>query len=661
MGNFYRTLLVIPLMALASCATPPGPGAQVAGVERFEIISRSPAFAGVHFDAAGTYEKIVAVAHMRIKPGAPANRSITDLALAPASDGWVRYKTDVIMVRPRDPAKASKVLLLDVPNRGGRLFPVMANDADGGLDSAAAAGNGFTMRRGHTLVWIGWQGDIALKADGSGVGVQFPRASANGRPLSGPSFAEEVFDNADLESTMALPYPAASLEQGAARVSVRAVPAAPAKMLASSEWRFTGPSTIMLRRPGGFDAGAIYRVDYQARDAKVMGLGMAALRDVTSFLKSGALDDAGQPNPLADIRPELAIAAGVSQSGRFLRDLIWYGFNADPRGGQVFEGAMPLIAGSRKSFVNVRFGQPGRYSTQHLDHITHGDEFPFSYAVTRDPVGGASDGIFARCQLSSTCPKLMHVDSSVEFWQGRASLVVTDGAGSDIALPPGVRAYLMSSTQHMAARRPSTGVCRYNSNPALQGPLVRVLLDRLVEWARDGKEPPASQYPRLADAMLTAPDRDAVGFPDLRGIGVEYPAVFNHLRLVDYAGPWPKPDPSRRYQVLVPMADADGHDIAGVRLPDIAAPLATHSGWNLRRHGYAGGQLCGLNGLYLPFPATPQKGDPRRALSQRYTSRIDYAKAVALSARALRDQGLMLQEDVERYIERARADTRIAP
>jgi hypothetical protein len=386
---------------------------------------------------------------------------------------------------------------------------------------------------------------------------------------------------------------------------------------------------------------------------------MAALRDVTAYLKAAAPDGAGQANPLADIKPQLAIAVGVSQSGRVLRDWIWQGFNQDPRGGKVFDGAMPLIAGSRKSFVNQRFAQPGRYSTQHLDHITYGDQFPFSYAVTTDPVGGATDGIFARCQATASCPKLMHVDSSVEFWQGRASLVVDNGAGKDIALPPEVRAYLLSSTQHMAAERPSTGVCKYPSNPARQSPAVRVLLDRLVDWARDGKEPPPSRYPRHADGMLTAPTRDSVGFPEVRG--VDFPVAVNELTVVDYGGAKARPDPARRYQLFVPMADADGNDIAGIRLPDVAVPLATYTGWNLRRKGYAEWQLCGLNGAHLPFAPTARAGDARKAVSQRYPSRLAYAKAVALAARELRDQELLLQEDVDRYIERAKVDTRVAP
>lgn len=658
MARLRHLLCITPVLALAACAAP-GPSATLASVvERFEIVSRAPAFAGAPFEGGGEYETIVAVAHMRINPRHPANRAIADIDHAGEPGAWIAYKTDVVILRPREPARASGTLLVELPNRGNRLFAVMANDTPSG-PGAASAGNGFTMRRGHTMAWIGWQGNVPLAANGSALGMQLPLATLAGAPITGPSFAEAVFDDGRTTGAIALAYPAASLDQPLATLTVRAHAGAAPTAVARGAWRFNGPSAVEFTRPNGFDAGAIYRFDYQAGDPRPMGLGMAALRDLTSYLKSAAPDRAGQVNPLADIQPKVAIAVGVSQAGRVLRDMIWQGFNHDPQGGKVFDGAMPLIAGSRKSFVNVRFAQPGRYSTQHLDHITYGDQFPFSYAVTTDPVSGKTDGIFARCQASASCPKLMHVDSSVEFWQGRASLVVTDGAGKDIDLPAGVRAYLMASTQHMAAERPSTGVCKYASNPARQGPAVRVLLDHLVDWARSGKEPPASRYPRHADSMLTAPTRDAVGFPDIRGVG--FPALLNDLTVVDYSGAAARPDPSRRYRLFVPMADIDGNDIAGLRLPDVAVPLATYAGWNLRRRGYAEDQLCGLDGMHLPFPDRARAGDPRKPVGQRYATRLAYAKAVALAARELRDQGLLLQEDVDRYIERAKADSRVAP
>ncbi len=655
-----RTLLSLaPILLLTSCATTGqrGSGAAASVIERFEIVSRAPAFAGAPFEGGGEYETIVAVAHMRIDPRHPANRAIADIDKAGAPGAWIAYKTDVVILRPREAERASRALLVELPNRGHWLFPVMANDADSVPGKPATAGNGFTMRRGHTMVWIGWQGDVPLAANGKAVGMQLPVATEAGAPITGPSFAEAVFDNSDAAGSIALAYPPAPAGLDRGRLTVRAYAGAAPTVIPT--WRYSSAAAIAFPRHAMFDAGAIYRFEYQATAPRLMGLGMAALRDVTTFLKSGAADGAGQPNPLADIRPDVALAVGVSQSGRALRDMIWQGFNQAGAGAKVFDGAMPLIAGGRKSFVNVRFAQPGRYSTQHLDHIAYGDQFPFSYAVTTDPVGGRTDGIFARCQATASCPKLMHVDSSVEFWQGRASLVVDNGAGKDIALPSDVRAYLMSSTQHMAAERPAMGVCKYLSNPARQGPAVRALLDHLVDWARSGKEPPASRYPRHADSMLTAPTRDAVGFPDVAGVG--FPAAPNELTLVDYGIGVGQPDRTRRYQLFVPMTDADGNDIAGIRLPDVAVPLATYTGWNLRRKGFAEGQLCGLNGMHLPFPVTSRAGDARKPLAQRYANRLAYAKAVALAARELRDQGLLLQEDVDRYIARARVDARVVP
>lgn len=655
-----HTFTAISLLLCASLAqaAPPAPAAQV---ERFEIISRAPAFGGTRFDGGGEYEVITAVAHMRIDPRHPANRAIVDIELAPAPDGAVRYKTDVIILRPREAAAASGAMVVEIPNRGNPLFLRMANEGGFALDKAEAAGTGFTWRRGHTMVWIGWQGDVALAEDGVRAGAQFPVASSGAKPITGMSAEEFVFDDTAATSSVSLAYPAASLDQAGAVLTVRAHAASAPVKLPPSAWRYKHAGAIDISRAAGFDSGAIYRFEYLARDPIVMGLGLAAIRDVASFLKSGAPDGAGQPNPLADLRPKVALVVGVSQSGRFLRDLLWEGFNADPRGGKVFEGAMALIAGSRKSFTNARFAQPGRYSTQHIDHLTPGDQFPFTYASTRDPVSGKTDGIFARCEASKTCPRLMHVDSSVEFWQGRASLVVTDGAGKDVALPRDARAYLMASTQHVYADTPRVGICKYPNNPARQAPLVRSLLEALVAWSRDGREPPASRYPRLADAMLVRPERDAVGFPDLSKIGIGFPGVINALQLTDYSTLPASVDAARGYELLVPMTDADGHDIAGVRLPEVAVPLATHAGWNLRRNGFAENQLCGLNGLFAPLPAVLNRNDPRRPLSERYANRMEYAKAVAIAARALRDQGLLLDEDVTRYIERAKNDLRVSP
>jgi hypothetical protein len=443
--------------------------------------------------------------------------------------------------------------------------------------------------------------------------------------------------------------------------------------------------TIRIDRPADFDAGAIYEFTYTARDPKVMGIGFAAVRDLVTFLKHAAADTRGNPNPLNDLRQapcelpdptagcpmnpsatvDVALIEGISQSGRFTRDFIWQGFNADTGGRRVFDGAMPLIAGSRKTWTNFRFAQPGRWSKQHEDHFQIGDQFPFTYATLTDPVSGATDGILAQCAASSTCPKVMHLDGGGEFWLARASLIVTDGAGNEVALPDTVRAYLMTGTPHgysLNGKPSMVPACTYPTNIAYTGFVARALTPALVDWVTRGVDPPPSAYPSLSAGTLADPSsQTSVGFPDLHPIGVDYTGVYNFLYLTDYSVVPPVVDLSKPYQVLVPTADADGNDLPGVRPPDLTVPLGTSLSWNPRAAGYAEGDQCVGQGSFIPFASTEaeraQSGDPRPSLQERYPSKAEYVANVRAAALALQDQGFMLPEDVDNLVQRAEATT----
>ncbi|HKX39879.1 MAG TPA: alpha/beta hydrolase domain-containing protein [Burkholderiaceae bacterium] len=663
----FVVLGVVALLLMSGCASRDAASAQrgaAATIERLEVLRRDVAYGGARFGEVGEYERIVAVAHVRMGTAHPANQRIVDLAAAADADGQVRYRTDVVILRPRDAGKASRVLVFDVANRGRKLMLQLLDDAELQTDSAAQAGNGWLLRQGHTLVWVGWQGDIALDGTGKNLGMALPIAhDRSGGSIAGRSVEEIVFDVPGNVGTLPLSYPAATLDPSRAELTVRARPDAPPTVLAPPEWRYTNASEIEIRRPAAFDAGAIYQFDYEARDPRPMGLGMAAVRDVVSFLKSADADAAGTPNPLADIAPRVSVAIGISQSGRLLRDFVWQGFNAAPGGGRVFDGVMPTIAGSRKTYTNVRWAQPGRYARQHEDHWFYGDQFPFGYATLTDPLTGRSDGIDARCRVDATCPKIIHLDSNLEYWQARASLVVTDGAGHDVALPDDVRVYLMSATQHVSAATPAAGICQLPNNPARQSSTYRALMTRLIAWARDGEAPPASRYPTVAAGTLVAPQRAAMGFPDLAALGLAPPTVWNELNPVDHTVFPPRVDRSRRYTVLVPRTDADGHDLAGIRVPDIEVPLATHTGFGLRKAGYAEGALCGLNGSYLPLAASAQeraaKHDPRLSIAERYPTRAAYVQKVRAAAERLRVDGLILDEDVTRLVEGAAREQRL--
>lgn len=610
---------------------------------RLEITSRSIAFGGATFADHGTYEQIAAIAHMRIDPKAKANRGIVDLDRAPRdAHGLVNYDIDVFILRPRDPTKARRVLMYDVVNRGNKVITRMTGD-------------GFLMRQGYTVLWSGWQGDITAPAM---IGARIPVATDHGRPLTGRTATETIFH--DLKtSRITLPYPAATLNQASARLTVRQRADDPEQAIGPGEWRYEDRGHVWLRRPANMDAGAIYRFSYVAQDPRVMGLGFAATRDLVAFLRHA---DAAGGNPLADIAAapcernakgdcgnpdggafDTAVAFGSSQSGRYLRDLLWQGFNRDLARRRVFDGMVAMIPGGRRTFTNMRFSEPGRFSRQHEDHDVPGFDFPFAYGTLRDPVTGRTDGILRDCSTDGTCPKLFHIDTSAEFWQAGASLVGTGGTDRDVAFPANVRAYMIAGGSHTPGF--ASPICRGQANPLNYTPATRALLIGMVEWASGRSDPPESRWPSLAKGELRSVEM--LHAPDLTSIGQPWPKVVN--RPVAPAG-------TRGWPVLVPTVDADGNDIPGIQLPQRAAPTGTYLGWNLRKPGYGEGELCLLYGSFIPFAkdAASRGADPRLSIAERYPA-PEAADALAKQAVvALRKDRLMLEEDAASIVSHSR-------
>jgi hypothetical protein len=180
------------------------------------------------------------------------------------------------------------------------------------------------------------------------------------------------------------------------------------------------------------------------------------------------------------------------------------------------------------------------------------------------------------------------------------------------------------------------------------------VLVALDEWVTEGRLPPASRVPRLADGTLVTPAEFA--FPAIPG--AQKATGMNEIRLLR---DWIKPDvdASRVYGARVPQVDADGNETSGIRLPDIAVPLATHTGWNLYKSPFPEGELCDRDGSWFPFAATREereaRNDPRPSLEERYGSHADYVRRVEEAAHKLVAERLLLKEDAERLVERAKS------
>lgn len=631
----------LALLLILAAATPAQ--ARLLRLEVLEVVS--PAFDGRGFGATGTYDRIAARATIGLDPDDPHNAGIADLALAPRSrDGLVLATSDVVILRPTDPTRGNGVLLYDVVNRGRKLGLNLLNDAPVGnaVRRGADAGNGFLMRAGYTVVWSGWQHDVA--PGGDAIGLQAPVLPG----VTGTSREEFLWDNTANPAGWTLTYPVA--EPAQATLTVRNREDDLRQTPPGLSWRMLDPRRIEVTRPDGFDAGALYEFIYTARDPVAGGMGFAAVRDLVSFLRrdGGPLARGGAPEA------SHAYAVGVSQSGRFLKDMLYQGFNDDEAGRPVFDAMLPFISGARRSYTNARWSQPGRFSRQHEDHTYPGDGFPFTYGTTTDALTGATDGLLARCEATHTCPAVMQVDTDSEAYQARAALLVVDTRGNHLDLPPNVRAYMLSGLPHSATPGLVSGhqaACVMPSNPLHPGAAMRALLTALDAWVREEVRPPTSRYPMLAHGTLVPPGPDA--FPHLPG--VPYAGLVN--RATDVRRDRQPPVPGRPYPLFVPRVDGDGHAIAGIRLPEIEAPMATYAGWNLRAPGYAEGELCSLTGSAVPLPVIATAGDPRLPLSLRYPHPDSYPMAVRRAAEGLVAERLMLREDADAAVDAARAGT----
>jgi hypothetical protein len=623
-------------------------------------VDKEESFAGgVSFGTAGPYLRISGTAQGELDPNDPRNKVIVDLDKAPRNAaGRVEYQVEFFMMRPADPAKGNGKILYEVTNRGRKLFLPFVHDAKpiaGALSdptTAEHAGNGFAFNAGYTLVWSGWDPDVP-RANG-GLSLRVPVASEGGKPIVETIRDEFVFGTRlPIAETAPLSYEAASTEPGAARLTVRTRESDAPQEISAGEWGFAGTKAIKLLPEGTkFKPGVIYEFRYAAKDPKVLGIGFAATRDLVSFLRyESAWGAAATPvgRPISH-----ALAIGISQSGRYLRDHIGQGFNQDEAQRKVFDGVLAHISGIGRVFMNSRFGQPNRTNTQHEDHFFPENEFPFAHGTTSDPLTGRTGALLRGDGFD---PLVIETNTSTEYWQKGASLLATDPLGrEDMAIPAGVRLFMIAGTQHggRANLDASPGSCVNPRNPHSSGPALRALLVALDGWATSGKAPPESRIPRLAAGTLVPPDE--TGFPELPGVAVA--SFGNTLALY---GDWrdPKPDPAKKYVSKVAKVDADGNESGGLRLPDIAAPLGTFAGWNLYKAPYPEGELCDRDGSFIAFAKTKAereaRRDPRPSLEERYGSRDAYVQRLAASAAALVDARLLLPADADAFIAEAKA------
>jgi hypothetical protein len=636
-----------------------------ARVVRLHVERREAVLNGRAFGAAGAYEKLVGKVVFGFDPKVSANDIIVDLKLAPKNaSGEVEATADFYLLKPVDPRRGNGRLFYEVGNRGGKSMLATFQKAKGSLDptSEAEFGDGALMQQGFTLLWMGWQWDVPQRA--GVMRMDMPIATDNGKPITGlvrgNFIPNERSTTAPVADRNHLAYPPLDPNDASYTMTVRDEIAARGQLIPRGRWRFVDGATVTL--DGGFEPGRIYDVVYRSRDPKVVGVGLAGTRDLISFFKH----DTSPDNPVPGIT--YAIGWGVSQSGRFLRHFLYQGFNADEQGRRVFDGVFDQVGGAGRGSFNHRFGQASRDALQYFNILFPVDLFPFADERETDPETGLTDGLLARADRTATTPKVFHLLTNSEYFNRAGSLVHTDPTGTrDAILPATTRVYMIASAPHGPGPFPPASnvgggmVGRAVLNPLDYSFATRALFRALDRWVVDDVAPPPSAYPKIADGTLTPPDR--AGWPAIPGY--QLPQQPLHAFHLNFGPDWNKgivsvepPEIGKPFTQLVPAVDGDGNVRAGIRLPDIAVPLATFAGWNYRDASIGAPQkLAGEIGSYIPFAHTKSdrddKNDPRPSIAERYRDRDEYVGKCAAAALDLVGRGYVLAEDVADLLKHA--------
>ena len=663
-------------------------------IRDIEITERSVILDGMSFGEVGAYEKIVGFANFEFDPNNSANRNIVDLDKAPVNArGMVEARSNFYVLQPVDPADRLDVAIMEVCNRGNKtLFNKlnrwtpgkehvernMKGGKRGGIplevgsmppdpDTADLFGDFWLMRRGFTVIWVGWEGDLIPVSHQ--MYMEAPIAEGVTGVVRNFSLVRDGEKTIPIGLWGHRPYEPANPDDP----GLELIRQQPNKIDGSEEtevfprerWRFAReengevvPDPTYLYCADGFPGG-VYRLVYEAKDPPVLGLGFAAIRDMISYAKYN--EDC--PFPV-----KYGVSIGRSQTGRFQLDYLYTGVNGDEEGRKALDGVMPHTGGAGRGSFNVRFGQPTTGANHFAATLYPVDMFPFTAEVQTDPHTGRTAGLYDRNENPDHLPKVFHVNTGWEYWARGNSLLHTSIDGRrDSPEAPHERHYYFSCTQHSVemtpfppaedTRLPKSMIYRGNFQDYHFA--LRALVMRMVEWIRDGATPPESRVPKYERRNIVHPKE--LAFPDIRHMGAPGDAMFYEPWVLDYGPRFydegivdnePPVRTGESYPALVSTVDDNGNEVAGVPTLELVAPIATYTPW--RRIDYPNSLTAMTDyftGAVIPFPRNDEEksrfGDPRPAISSLYPSKDDFLREARSRARDLVRDGFLLDDDID--------------
>jgi hypothetical protein len=625
-----RILAVLTVLVFPLCL--------VGRVVKLEQIERYDVFNGQSIGLRGSYEWLSGIAVFEIDPKNPRNRSIADVDLAMVNGkGMIEFKSPFLLLHAKDLSKRNGLCLLEVSNRGGKALLSMYNGARTGQvrpNVPKDFGNLWLLEQGYMLAWIAWEWDIPMSPGSFGIELS-PLEYRPGNPITGLVRADWVVDqntdqlflgNRNLKSYPPVVNPSFNILTSRLGLDTPKETISPDQYTIINDSSGQGLHQIKLQK--GFEAGKIYELIYLAKDPVLAGLGLVAVRDFASYLKSS--ECILQPS-------RHVIGQGISQTGRFLRQYLHDGFNLDEQNRTALDGMMIYMAGAGRGSFNHRFGQPSRDAQRYSSFHYPIDLYPFAsdeYHLDQSKNVGYYqwDGKI----------KIFYINSGYEYWARGASLIHTTSDGiQDLKLPPHERYFHIASMQHFGEALPDSTAridlryTIYKGNPIWTAPYFRALLSQMKDWLTENKEPIDNLIPTIQSGNLVPYKKFQLPYiPGLdKPISPYYPqsryygSRWESHKIIDQEPPLP----GISFPVFIPCTDSIGNESSGLRALELRVPLATYTPWGLR-YGLANPrEMIDFRGLCIPLPKSKlntTSQDQRPTTSGLYKDKSEYLKKI---------------------------------
>ena len=631
-----------------------------ARVTRIENLLRMSVMANYSFGKSGAYEFISGTLVFGIDPQNQFNQTICDIDLAPLNkNGLVEAKTKFIVLQAKDPSKRNGLAFIEVSNRGGKALMRYYNNATTGQvrpNVPTDYGNEYLMKQGYTLIWLGWQWDIPNQNDLLRLDVPVLKEK-DGSTIKGMVRADWVVDqtvqNLSVGHRYMNAYPVADFNSPINLLTTRKSRLGSRVTIPSIQWNFMKKTnkkktidTLLVFNHDEFQAGNIYELVYQAKDPVLAGYGLAVIRDIASYIKYDST---------CIFPAKKTIAQGISQTGRFLRQFLFDGFNKDESNRQAYDGMLIFMAGAGRGSFNHRFAQPSRDGHRYSSFDYPTDLYPFGSLMVEDQVTGQT----LPNRTIDDSLKIFYINSGYEYWGRGASLIHTDPDGqTDIFLPPNERYYHIASMQHYGESLPDSSrkvflqYDFYKGHPMNPLPCFKALLVQMKEWIMTAQLPSPNQIPTIKEHTLIPFTQ--YKFPFIPGVDqprsqyiptrLYFGPRWNEKKIIDQE----PPKEGDLYKTLVPDIDSFGNEISGIRNIELRVPLATYTPWSLRYGLSNPSEMADFRGLFIPlafekFNRTTR--DMRPDFKSRYLNKEDYLKKIDIELSNLVTERLLLDED----------------